>query len=87
VVPKIFNMADRPKTVAVYAEMVSITILSLVAASMWIELTKGTICRVFDNNPFVLLIAAITATMIAIFGLKYMFCDHTPRKDSCNKSD
>jgi len=70
-------MSDRPKTLGVYAEMVSITILSLVAASMWIELTKGTISRLFNNDPFVLLLAAIAATLLAIFGLKYMFCDNT----------
>jgi hypothetical protein len=63
------------KNTAFYAEMVAVTVLSLVAASMWIEVTKGTICRVFDNNPFVLLIAAIGSTLLAIFGLKYLFCD------------
>jgi hypothetical protein len=80
-------MSDRPKTTAVYAEMVSITILSLVAASMWIELTKGTICRVYDNNPFVLLIAAISATMLAIFGLKYMFCHELDHRRSDTSND
>lgn len=73
-------MSEKPKTIATYAEMVSITILSLVAASLWIEVTKGTICRVYDNNPYVLLLAAITATLLAIFGLKYMFCNHPAHK-------
>ncbi len=71
--------SGKPKrSLGFYAEAVSITILSMVAASMWIELTKGTICRIFDNNPLVLLMAAVGATLIAIFGLKYMFCEHTP---------
>lgn len=72
------SVTEKPKkTTAFYAEMVSITILSLVAASMWIELTKGTMSRTFDNNPWVLFLAAIAATLIAIFGLKYMFCDNS----------
>lgn len=79
-------MSEKPKTLGVYAEMVSVTILSLVAASMWIELTKGTICRLFDNNPLVLLVAAIFSTFMAIYGLKYMFCDIPSRKANIEKN-
>ncbi len=72
------------KTTAFYAETISITIFSLVAASLWIELTKNTVARLFKNHPLALLLSALSTTFIAIFGLKYLFCTsitHVPRND------
>jgi len=79
------NQHTRPAKF--YVEAVTITIMSMVAASLWIELTKGTIARFFGSNSFVMLLAAITATTVAIFGLKYMFCDHSLHSEEENEDD
>ena len=69
-------MGDRPKkTVSFYAEMVSITVLSLVSASIWVELVKGTIAKLANNNPYILLLAAMITTIAAVYGLSFMWCE------------
>lgn len=51
-----------------YTELVIATVLSLVAASLWIEWTKG-IVRMYFNSDSALLGIALCITLLAIFCL------------------
>lgn len=56
-----------------YAEMVIITVLSLVSASLWIEYVKDFAARHFDGHPSALLAMALLLTLLAIGFLHLLF--------------
>lgn len=66
-------MSQMKKDVRFYSELIITTILSLVAASMWIEWMKGFVQHSFDGHPGALMGVALTITLLAIFCLQYMF--------------
>jgi NADH:ubiquinone oxidoreductase subunit 6 (subunit J) len=68
-------MRDRPPIF--YTEAVITTIISLVAASMWIEWFKGIINRHFQNNPSATLIFAVILSLFAIIALQYLFANNS----------
>jgi len=65
-----------------FTEVVVTTILSLVAASLWIEWIKGLVSRYFENSSSALVGVAITITFLAIFCLQYMFTRPPPDKEN-----
>lgn len=52
-----------------YTELVIATVLSLVAASLWIEWTKGIVRSYFNSDTSALLGIALAITLLAIFCL------------------
>ena len=68
-------MSKTSKDARFYTELVITTILSLVAASMWIEWLKGIVQRHFEGNSSALMGVALTITLLAIFCLQYVFTD------------
>lgn len=68
----------RTKDATFYTELIFTTILSLVAASIWIEWTKGFVQRNFEGHPSALMGVALAITLLAIFCLQYVFNDGKP---------
>lgn len=66
---------SKTKDLTFYTELVCTTILSLVAASMWIEWIKSLARLHFENHPSALMGFALTLTLLAIFGLQYIFAE------------
>ena len=58
-----------------YAEMIVVTVLSLLAASLWIEYVKGFVARHFDGHPSALMAMALLITLLAIGSLHFLFSD------------
>ena len=75
----------RAKDIRFYTELIITTILSLVAASLWIEFIKTLISTHFKNQPLVLAGVALTITLLAIFGLQYAFTN--PPDDESSKKN
>jgi hypothetical protein len=77
---------EKKRSMRFYAEMIIVTVLSLVAASLWIEYVKGFVSRCFDNHPTAMLASAMVVTFMAIVVLNILFThllpdqkgDHTP---------
>ena len=70
-----------------YSEMIVVTVLSLLASSLWIEYTKGFIARHFHNDLSALFISALLMSLLAICFLHILFSDlptkeegYTPEK-------
>ena len=60
-----------------YTEMVFATTLSLVSASLWIEITKGLISEHFGKNYIVIAVIAIILTLITIINtFCYIFLNY-----------
>ena len=76
----------KVKDAKFYTELVFTTILSLVAASLWIEWIKGFISRHFGGNPGALMGIAIAITLLAIFCLQLMFTS-TPKESEPNTDE
>jgi hypothetical protein len=66
---------EKRRGMRFYAEMIIVTVLSLVAANLWIEYVKGFILRNFPNDPAALIIAALIITFVAIALLHILFSD------------
>lgn len=66
---------EKRRGMRFYTEMVVITVLSLVAASLWIEYTKGFVARHFNNNPSALAAVALLITLLAIGSLHLLFSE------------
>lgn len=58
-----------------YTEMIIVTVLSLLAASLWIEYAKGFVARHFNNHPTALIAVALIVSLLAICSLNMMFSD------------
>lgn len=65
-----------------YSEMIIVTVLSLVAASLWIDYVKGIVTRHFENHPTAILISAILVTLLAIGVLHLVFTHLMPHPDA-----
>jgi hypothetical protein len=76
---------SKPKDAKFYTELVLSTILSLVAASLWIEWTRGFIHRYFEGQPSAVMGVALTITLLAIFCLQFVFNDVTTTDQSKDK--
>ena len=63
-------LESQPK---LYTEIIVVTIVSLVAASFWIEWSKGMVNYCFSNNSTAMLACALVVTLIAILGLQVVF--------------
>ena len=61
------------KNVTFYTELVVTTVLSLLAASLWIEWTKDMVIEIFGTSRWALLGTALVVTLIAVFILKLLF--------------
>jgi len=69
------NSSSRKKDGNFYSELVLITVLSLSASSMWIELLKKLMADFFNNSKIVLLLTALALTFISILTLYLLFSD------------
>ena len=56
-----------------YTELVCVTIFSLLASSIWIELVKRIITTHFNDNFVAIFIMGLIMALIAIFFLNFMF--------------
>ncbi len=58
---------------------------------MWIELIKKGLASISgrDNNMIIMALSAMGFTLLAVFGLKYTFCeiDHYKRDDAKEESN
>ncbi len=63
------------RDLAFYTELITLTIVALIAAGMWIQVFKNTLKRFFGNNLIAGYLVAILITLVAIFGLHLMFGD------------
>jgi len=61
------------KNIKFYSEVVLVTILSLVAANVWIKFVTKTIKNKYGNDLTVYLLVAIAATLFAILILNFGF--------------
>ena len=77
----------KVKDAKFYTELVFTTILSLVAASLWIEWIKGFISRHFDGNPGALMGMAMAITLLAIFCLQLMFTSAPKEAEAKSRED
>lgn len=61
-----------------YAEIVLVTVVSLVCARLWIDYVKYTLKSLFgplENNRLILFLTAAAFTILAIYMLKLLFAD------------
>ncbi len=61
------------KDMIFYTELVTVTVVALVAANAWIDLLQEIIRRLYPHNITVLLITAVIITGAAIFMLHILF--------------
>lgn len=71
--PFLKNINNEKNKEYVYTEAIIVTILSLVAASLWIDWTKQFIYGHFPNNPSALFACALAISLLAMFGLQVIF--------------
>lgn len=71
---------EKKRDMRFYAEMIFVTVLSLVAASLWIEYVKGFVNRCFNNHPTAMLASAMVVTFMAIILLNILFTHLLPDK-------
>ena len=65
-----------------YAELVFVTVLSLLAANMWMRFISQTLNRYFPGNLGVDAISAVVVTVLAVVILHLMFSKRKTPKDS-----
>lgn len=58
-----------------YTEMLAVTVLSIVSASLWTEYAKNFASRHFKNYPTAILVIAIVITMLSAGFLHLLFSD------------
>ncbi len=63
----------KPKDYVFYFELLTTTVLSLIAASIWIEFFKTGMYKYLGNDVSVLFATAVSVSLLAIFGLQSMF--------------
>lgn len=73
------------KNVKFYTEIVFVTVLSLVASSVWIEWMKYILYNYFNDNPYAVLIIALVITGLAIILLNYLFSTEKHNSDEDQK--
>jgi uncharacterized membrane protein len=66
----------KPKNARFYAEVVLTTVLSLVSASLFVDLFKRMLAHHFDNSWEATLMIAAVIACVAVFSLKYMFSEN-----------
>lgn len=68
-------------TTGLYTEVFFASIFAIVAASLWVEYTKGFIARTFGEHPNVLLVTAIIITLIPVLIFQFLFSKRDPSQN------
>ena len=73
-------MAKRKRNISFYSELVIVTVLSLVAANIWIRWLTTGLNRYFPGSLMVDFIVAIIMTIVAIVALHIAFSNDEDSK-------
>ncbi len=73
---------DKKRGLKFYSELIIVTVLSLLAASLWIEFTKGMVISHFGNMPAAWFGTAFVVSLVAIWFLNLLFSDPAMGKES-----
>ena len=64
-----------------FAEIILLSIFSIVAASLWTDWIRGVIVRHFENHPYVVLGMAMMMTLAGILAMQSFFANHAPGEE------
>lgn len=85
--------ADNERTIKFYTEIVSVTVLSLIAANIWIKISYELLNRYFPGQILHQTIVAMLITLAIVFILYYSFAyfnndsNNSTEDNSTNKYD
>ena len=70
-----------------FAEIILLSIFSIVAAGLWLDWTRGVIATHFQNNPYVVLGLAITITLVGMLAMRSFFANYSmsPKEENIEK--